>query len=62
MEDYEKLLKNIREAEKQSGKHIAVLGDLSGPKIRVGKVIDGTEVINEIKQGDEIEKIVITEL
>jgi len=38
-EDYEKLLNNIREAEKQSGIHIAVLGDLSGPKIRVGKVI-----------------------
>lgn len=40
-EDYKKLLKNVRAAEQQSGEHIAVLGDLSGPKIRVGKVIDG---------------------
>jgi len=54
MEDYEKLLKNIREAEKQSGKHIAVLGDLSGPKIRVGKVIDGG--IN-LQKGQEIKFI-----
>lgn len=40
-EDYERLLNNIRRAENQSGNHIAVLGDLSGPKIRVGKVIKG---------------------
>lgn len=40
-EDYIELLKNVRDAEKQSGEHIAVLGDLSGPKIRVGKVIEG---------------------
>lgn len=40
-DDYELLLNNIRKAEKSSGNHIAVLGDLSGPKIRVGKVVDG---------------------
>lgn len=36
---YDQLLKNIRKAEKASGEHIGILGDLSGPKIRVGKVI-----------------------
>lgn len=39
--DYEDLLNNIRKAEKETHNHIAVLGDLSGPKIRVGKVIEG---------------------
>lgn len=37
--DYDKLILNIREAEKQSGQFVGILGDLSGPKIRVGKVI-----------------------
>ncbi len=50
-EDYEKLLKNVRNAEKQSGEHIALLGDLSGPKIRVGKVKEGG--IN-LQNGQEI--------
>jgi pyruvate kinase len=50
-DDYEQLLNNIRKAEKQSGNHIAVLGDLSGPKIRVGKVIkDGVH----LQKGQEI--------
>ena len=39
--DYEHILNNIRKAEKKSACHIGVIGDLSGPKIRVGKVIDG---------------------
>ncbi len=49
--DYEKLLANIRKAEKESGEHIAVLGDLSGPKIRVGKVIDGGV---DLKKGQKV--------
>ena len=40
-EDYAALLTNIRKAEAETGKYIGVLGDLSGPKIRVGKVIEG---------------------
>ncbi|MEZ5083517.1 MAG: pyruvate kinase [Bacteroidales bacterium] len=39
--EYAKLIRNIRKAEKQTGKYIAIMGDLSGPKIRLGKVIDG---------------------
>lgn len=50
-DDYKKLLNNIREAEKETNIHIAVLGDLSGPKIRVGKVVDGGI---ELKKGQEI--------
>jgi pyruvate kinase len=50
-QEYESLLANIRKAEADSGTYIAVIGDLSGPKIRVGKVIDpGVRV----QQGDII--------
>ena len=38
-EEYEDYLEKVRIAEKQSGIYVAVMGDLSGPKIRVGKVI-----------------------
>jgi len=37
-EEYERLLNTVRRASKQTGLPIAVLGDLSGPKIRVGEV------------------------
>lgn len=38
--DYDKLIENIRREEKRAGCFIAILGDLSGPKIRTGKVIN----------------------
>ena len=38
--DYEKILNNIRKAIKDTGIQAAVIGDLSGPKIRIGKVIE----------------------
>jgi pyruvate kinase len=50
-EDYDKLLVNIRKAQEESGKFVAILGDLSGPKIRVGKVVEGGV---KLKKGDEI--------
>ena len=40
-EDFEKLLRAIRRASEIAGVPVAALGDLSGPKIRVGKVRDG---------------------
>lgn len=40
-EDYDKLILNIRKASEESGLFVGILGDLSGPKIRVGKVIEG---------------------
>ena len=49
--DYDKLIDNIRSAQKQSGTYVAIMGDLSGPKIRVGKVVEGGV---RLKKGDEI--------
>ncbi len=39
--DFERSLKLIREASDQTGIAVGALGDLSGPKIRVGKVVPG---------------------
>ncbi len=41
-EDQDKLYKAVREAEARWGKPLAILGDLCGPKIRVGDVEKGT--------------------
>lgn len=51
-EEYEAYLEKVRAAEKQSGIYVAVMGDLSGPKIRVGKVVK--EGIS-LKKGQTIE-------
>ena len=40
LEGHRVMLEQIREATKRFGKPIAVLGDLGGPKIRVGQVAD----------------------
>jgi len=40
-EDYDMRINNIRKAESETGKFVGILGDLSGPKIRTGKVISG---------------------
>ena len=40
-EDFERMRRNVREAAKLTDRYIGVLGDLSGPKLRVGKVVDG---------------------
>ena len=51
-EEHIEVIKNIREADKELGTHTAILGDLQGPKIRIGDVKDnnielvpGTEII-----------------
>ena len=36
---FEGLLKAVREASKKAGIHVGVLGDLCGPKIRIGEVV-----------------------
>lgn len=41
VEHFDRALTAIREAAKITGEHVAALGDLSGPKIRVGKVQEG---------------------
>jgi pyruvate kinase len=40
----------VREASKKAGKHIVILQDLQGPKIRTGKVENGSVFLND---GDE---------
>src|SRR6056300_1131790 len=49
-EDHLKVLKNIREINTEKGTHIATLGDLQGPKLRVGKMEDNILLI----EGKEI--------
>ncbi|MDB4088976.1 pyruvate kinase [Flavobacteriales bacterium] len=45
-EDHLKVLNNIKEINKENGTHIATLGDLQGPKLRVGKMEDNTLLIS----------------
>lgn len=40
----------IREAEKELGRPLAIMGDLAGPKIRIGDVVRGVELV----KGDTI--------
>ncbi len=54
-DDHIELIRNIREAMKETGYHVAILGDLPGPKIRIGKVADGGIML---KTGD---KVIFTE-
>ena len=45
VDDHGKVLGRIREHCERTGAIVAVLGDLCGPKIRVGELADGTGVI-----------------
>jgi pyruvate kinase len=47
-------LRNIREAEKTFGGHIANLGDLCGPKIRLAKIADDGSGGMRIETGDTL--------
>ena len=47
---HEGIFRNIRRAEAEVGRPIAVLADLQGPKIRLGKFSDGP---HELEVGDE---------
>lgn len=47
---HEGVYRNIRRAENEVGRPIAVLADLQGPKIRLGKFADGPY---ELEEGDE---------
>jgi len=49
--EYDQLIENIREAERATNEFVAILGDISGPKIRVGKIMEGGIFL---KQGSEI--------
>ncbi len=49
--DYDDLISNIRKASAETGQYVGILGDLSGPKIMVGKVV--TNGVS-LKKGDRI--------
>jgi len=51
-EEFARSLAAVRRAAETTGHNIGVLGDLSGPKIRVGKVVDGGV---ELRVGDRVE-------
>jgi pyruvate kinase len=42
----------VREAAARAGRHVAILQDLSGPKIRTGRLTGGTPI--ELKDGDQL--------
>ena len=63
-EDHAKLIGLIREVSKATGKPLALLADLQGPKIRVGKIGDGIELVagNEVIFTSEATSVDATKL
>jgi pyruvate kinase len=53
------ILENIRAAEKKSGRNISILQDLSGPKIRTGKFVDGEIILKKGKKATVVTKKII---
>jgi len=45
IEELEHRVATIRAAAEQAGRHVAIMVDLAGPKVRVGKVKPGTELV-----------------
>jgi pyruvate kinase len=45
--DHVEVIKNVREINEEKGCHIALLGDLQGPKLRVGKMEENTVLEND---------------
>lgn len=44
-EDHSKVIKTIRSINKELGRHVAILADLQGPKIRCFEIEEGTKLI-----------------
>lgn len=38
---FQRMLDTVREVAESLGRHIGVMGDLSGPKVRIGRVVEG---------------------
>lgn len=49
-EDVERIVSDIKSLRTKHNKHVSILGDLQGPKIRLGNIIENTN----IKKGDVI--------
>jgi pyruvate kinase len=58
-EEYESYLKKVRTAEKQIGIYVGVMGDLSGPKIRIGKVVKDGVLLRKGQQVSFIKESII---
>src|SRR3954465_7671903 len=51
-ETHAESFRRVREAARQMGRHVAIMQDLSGPKIRTGPLAGGTPIA--FKPGDEL--------
>jgi pyruvate kinase len=51
-ETHAEWFRRIREATRRSGRHVAIMQDLSGPKIRTGPLVGGAAI--PLKPGDEL--------
>src|SRR5688500_379075 len=50
-EEHAETAARVRDAANRAGRQVAILQDLPGPKLRIGKLVDG---IAELKPGDEV--------
>ena len=50
-EEHAETVRLVRDAANRAGRSVAILQDLPGPKLRIGKLVDG---IAELKPGDEV--------
>jgi pyruvate kinase len=50
-EEHAETAERVRDAANRAGRQVAILQDLPGPKLRIGKLIDG---IAELKPGDDV--------
>jgi pyruvate kinase len=50
-EEHAETAERVRAAANRAGRSVAILQDLPGPKLRIGKLVDG---IAELKPGDEV--------
>src|SRR5918992_325528 len=50
-DEHAETARRVRDAANRAGRQVAVLQDLPGPKLRIGKLVDG---LAELKPGDEI--------
>lgn len=50
-DEHARLIETTRQASEQAGREVAVLGDLPGPKLRIGELPDNRV---ELREGDEV--------
>jgi pyruvate kinase len=50
-DEHAETAQRVRDAANRAGRQVAILQDLPGPKLRIGKLVDG---IAELKPGDEV--------